>query len=39
MNNLYRIHPQPAFNFGGLVIDNFAGGGGASTGIELGNVG
>lgn len=35
MNNLYRIHPQPAFNFGGLVIDNFAGGGGASTGIEL----
>jgi DNA (cytosine-5)-methyltransferase 1 len=36
MNNLYRIHPQPAFNFSGLVIDNFAGGGGASTGIELG---
>ncbi len=36
MNNLYRIHPQPAFNFHGLVIDNFAGGGGASTGIELG---
>lgn len=36
MNNLYRIHPQPAFNFAGLVIDNFAGGGGASTGIELG---
>lgn len=36
MNNLYRIHPQPSFNFGGLVIDNFAGGGGASTGIELG---
>ena len=35
-NNLYRIHPQPSFNFGGLVIDNFAGGGGASTGIELG---
>lgn len=32
----FRIHPQPAFNFGGLVIDNFAGGGGASTGIELG---
>ena len=28
MNNLYRIHPQPAFNFSGLVIDNFAGGGG-----------
>lgn len=36
MNNLYRIHPQPGFNFNGLVIDNFAGGGGASTGIELG---
>lgn len=36
MNNLYRIHPQPGFNFSGLVIDNFAGGGGASTGIELG---
>ena len=36
MNNLYRLHPQPAFNFNGLVIDNFAGGGGASTGIELG---
>ncbi len=34
--NVFRIHPQPAFNFGGLVIDNFAGGGGASTGIELG---
>lgn len=31
----FRIHPQPAFNFNGLVIDNFAGGGGASTGIEL----
>lgn len=36
MKNLYRLHPQPAFNFNGLVIDNFAGGGGASTGIELG---
>jgi DNA (cytosine-5)-methyltransferase 1 len=35
MNNLFRIHPQPSFNFGGLVIDNFAGGGGASTGIEM----
>lgn len=32
---VFRIHPQPAFNFGGLVIDNFAGGGGASTGIEM----
>ena len=31
----YRIHPQPSFNFDGLVIDNFAGGGGASTGIEM----
>jgi DNA (cytosine-5)-methyltransferase 1 len=36
MDNIFRIHPQPAFNFNGLVIDNFAGGGGASTGIELG---
>lgn len=36
MNNIFRLHPQPAFNFNGLVIDNFAGGGGASTGIELG---
>lgn len=35
MNNFFRIHPQPSFNFGGLVIDNFAGGGGASTGIEM----
>lgn len=35
MNNLYRIHPQSSFNFDGLVIDNFAGGGGASTGIEM----
>ncbi|MDG9926152.1 MULTISPECIES: DNA cytosine methyltransferase [unclassified Pseudomonas] len=35
MSSLYRIHPQPSFNFGGLVIDNFAGGGGASTGIEM----
>lgn len=35
MTSLYRIHPQPAFNFDGLVIDNFAGGGGASTGIEM----
>ncbi len=36
MNNLYRIHPQAGMNFHGLVIDNFAGGGGASTGIEIG---
>lgn len=35
MTSIYRIHPQPSFNFGGLVIDNFAGGGGASTGIEM----
>lgn len=35
MSSLYRIHPQPSFNFSGLVIDNFAGGGGASTGIEM----
>ncbi|SDS02073.1 DNA (cytosine-5)-methyltransferase 1 [Halopseudomonas litoralis] len=33
--NAYRLHPQPGFNFGGLIIDNFAGGGGASTGIEM----
>lgn len=30
----FRMHPQPGFNFGELVVDNFAGGGGASTGIE-----
>ncbi|MCV6612407.1 MAG: DNA cytosine methyltransferase [Amphritea sp.] len=30
----FRIHPQPEFNFGELLVDNFAGGGGASTGIE-----
>jgi DNA (cytosine-5)-methyltransferase 1 len=30
----YRIHPQAGFNFQEIVIDNFAGGGGASTGIE-----
>ncbi|WP_301361881.1 DNA cytosine methyltransferase [Stutzerimonas nitrititolerans] len=36
MNNLYRIHPQAGMNFHGLIIDNFAGGGGASTGIEMG---
>ncbi len=36
MTNLYRIHPQAGMNFHGLVIDNFAGGGGASTGIEIG---
>lgn len=30
----YRLHPQAGFNFDELVIDNFAGGGGASTGIE-----
>jgi DNA (cytosine-5)-methyltransferase 1 len=31
----YRIHPQIGLNFSdGLIVDNFAGGGGASTGIE-----
>jgi DNA (cytosine-5)-methyltransferase 1 len=30
----FRQSPQVGFNFGELVIDNFAGGGGASTGIE-----
>lgn len=35
MMNRYRIDPQAAMNFTGeLVVDNFAGGGGASTGIE-----
>jgi len=34
MNSYYRI-PQQGLNFSGeLIIDNFAGGGGASTGIE-----
>lgn len=31
----YRRHPQAPMNFGELLIDNFAGGGGASTGIEM----
>lgn len=30
----FRGRPQAAFNFDELVVDNFAGGGGASTGIE-----
>ena len=34
MNMMFRHHPQPSFNFNELVVDNFAGGGGASTGIE-----
>lgn len=33
--NQYRNHPQCSMNFGELVCDNFAGGGGASTGIEM----
>lgn len=32
----YRGTPQLTWNFGELVVDNFAGGGGASTGIEMG---
>lgn len=32
--SVFRIHPQASFNFGEMVVDNFAGGGGASTGIE-----
>lgn len=32
--NQFRTHPQADFNFDELVVDNFAGGGGASTGIE-----
>ena len=31
----YRHTPQLRWNFGELVVDNFAGGGGASTGIEM----
>lgn len=31
----YRRHPQSSMNFGELLVDNFAGGGGASTGIEM----
>lgn len=34
MNNFYRINPQLGFSLSGLIIDSFAGGGGASTGIE-----
>lgn len=34
MNTGFRLPPQMDMNFGGLVFDNFAGGGGASTGIE-----
>ncbi len=30
----YRVNPQIRFNFDELSVDNFAGGGGASTGIE-----
>lgn len=30
----FRISPQFSMNFAELVVDNFAGGGGASTGIE-----
>lgn len=30
----FRGNPQAGFNFDELVVDNFAGGGGASTGIE-----
>lgn len=35
--NHFRTHPQAGFNFDELVVDNFAGGGGASTGIEQAN--
>ena len=31
----YRTSPQMGMNFGELIVDSFAGGGGASTGIEL----
>lgn len=33
--NYYRHKPQFGFGFGELIVDNFAGGGGASTGIEM----
>jgi DNA (cytosine-5)-methyltransferase 1 len=33
-NSKFRHHPQMPMNFGEIVVDNFAGGGGASTGIE-----
>lgn len=35
-NTLYRVHPQCGLNFDEITVDNFAGGGGASMGIELG---
>lgn len=34
MTMQYRTPPQIGFNFGELLVDSFAGGGGASTGIE-----
>jgi len=34
MKNRFRIPPQMGLNFSGeIIVDNFAGGGGASTGI------
>lgn len=35
-HSLYRVHPQAGLNFDEITVDNFAGGGGASMGIELG---
>lgn len=35
MSNIYRLNPQLPITFDDLIIDNFAGGGGASTGIEM----
>jgi len=35
MTSMFRGAAQSAINFGEMVIDNFAGGGGASTGIEI----
>lgn len=32
----YRVFPQSALNFGEITVDNFAGGGGASMGMEEG---
>lgn len=34
-SRFHRGNPQAPFNFDELIIDNFAGGGGASTGIEM----
>lgn len=35
MTSMFRGAAQASINFGEIVVDNFAGGGGASTGIEI----